>query len=192
MSLNTVGSAEDSVFFDAEDGGLEFVDFDGQENSRPDNSDDSESDEEEAEAREAARSIARTPLDHASSIPADSKEDPAEPKTPTATRRTGLAIEVPDRPQLGSVLSNVSSASTVSLRSPGGEPLTPMRKVNIVRRTRLPAPTSGEQMSLFTMLKRNIGKVRFRLIDGLHIFVDLNMLASSGSSHRCVSCHVCS
>lgn len=177
MSLNTVGSAGDSVFFDAEDGGLEFIDFDGQDNSRQYDSD-SGSDGDEAEARAAAHSIAHASLQGASTR--TSKDDTEntedayggedqtvdEPPSPSTPKHTApvLSIEVPpSRPKLGSVLSNVSSSSTVSLRSPGGGPPTPIRKATVVRRTRLPAPTAGEQMSLFTMLKRNIGKVRVQL-----------------------------
>lgn len=198
MSVNTVGSASDSVFYDAEDGGLEFVDFDGQTTNRQSDSG-SDSDDDETEAREAARSIANASLSNStSSKPADDTEDGyggedqtfEEAKTPIPEQHTtpALSIHVPlDRPKLGSVLSNVSSSSTVSLRSP--EPATPVRKTTVVRRTRLPAPTAGEQMSLFTMLKRNIGKVRSLLANVMTIYAMLT-LRSPGSVNCRIPCHV--
>lgn len=151
LSVNTVASAEDSVFFDAEDGGLEFIDIDDQTRDDQD-SDDSDS---EDSAREAARTIGRASISQSRG----SGEDREGAKTPEAQRPSGLSVHVTPRPELGSVLSNVSSSSTVSLGPHSvDEPQTPIGKTIVVRRKQLPAPTSGEQVSLFTMLKRNIGK----------------------------------
>lgn len=167
MSLHTVGSSGDSIFFDAEDGGLEFVDMD-----RTMTSTQSDSDEDpcEDEARIAAQAIASATISGEYSE-IDGEQDGT--KTPVKSRHLELSLDMSEVPKSGSMISQVSSSSTVSIRLPSTELQTPVRRTAVVRRTRLPAPTSGEQLSLFTMLKRNIGKVFcFRLVQQL--FCDLD------------------
>ena len=158
MSLHTVGSAGDSIFFDAEDGGLEFVDMDRTMTSTRSDSDQDE-DEDEDETGVAAHVIVSVTAD-GELFDVDGESD--DIKTPATSRPPEHALDVSETSILGSSISQVSSSSTVSIKLPSLALATFVTKTALVRRTRLPAPTSGEQLSLFTMLKRNIGKVRRR------------------------------
>lgn len=51
---------------------------------------------------------------------------------------------------------------TPAQTQPAGESGLVQPQTAVVRRTRLPAPTSGEEGSLFSVLKKNVGKVRCR------------------------------
>ncbi|KAF8321283.1 hypothetical protein DL93DRAFT_2107033 [Clavulina sp. PMI_390] len=190
MSLNTVGSGGDSIFFDAEDGGLEFIDIDGDEEGsedsvrtdaqrsthaptiildkttpRPSLGPSSE-EPDEITIPDEAHHEDDLPTPISGQHPQSQEARPSSASMTSSTSSSSASTGSPDpgtRPTLGSVLSNVSSSSTVSMHSSipehGSTPATaPPGKAVVVRRTALPAPTSGEQMSLFTMLKRNIGK----------------------------------
>jgi hypothetical protein len=159
MSLHTVGSAGDSIFFDAEDGGLEFVDMDRTMTSTQSDSDE---DEDEDETRGAARVIVSVTAD-GELFDVDGESD--DIKTPVTSRHPEHALDVSETSILGSSISQMSSSSTVSITLPSLSLATPVTKPAVMRRTRLPAPTSGEQLSLFTMLKRNIGKVRLEMFN---------------------------
>jgi len=154
MSLHTVGSAGDSIFFDAEDDGLEFVDMDRTMRSTQSDSDE---DEDEDEPRVASHVIVSVTAG-GELFDVDGESD--DIKTPVTSRPPEHTLDVSETSILDSSISQVSSSSTVSITLPSLALATLVTKTALVRRTRLPAPTSGEQLSLFTMLKRNIGKVR--------------------------------
>ena len=63
-----------------------------------------------------------------------------------------------ERPTLTVNASQISSASSVTLASEP-TPTATGPSTAVKRRTQLPAPTSGDEISLFTVLKRNVGKV---------------------------------
>lgn len=179
MSLHTVGSTGDSIFFDAEDGGLEFVDMDRTMTSTQSDSDDEEFDDE---ARAAAQFITGAAISVEHGI-VDGERGGAS--TPVNTRPPELALDTSEMSKLCSSISQVSSSSTVSIRLPSLEVATPVAKTAVVRRARLPTPTSGEQLSLFTMLKRNIGKVSSKInLRSSHIIACL-----AGSLYCRVPCY---
>lgn len=172
LSLSTLGSVgasgEGSVWFDADDGGdggLEFIDADaGDEDSDLDG--DSDYGDAVANVRESPK-VAEEQDAEEPTTPTPRVASPQMFLTPDSSptpphRISSSSSLTPERPKLASVLSDVSSSSTISLGPTPSPPPTEKERrkgsVSFVRRTRLPAPTSGEQMSLFTMLKRNIGK----------------------------------
>ena len=138
-SLATLSSAHttgDSVWYDAEEG-IEFVSMDETQGSENDR-DESSGDEDDDDCNET---IIQGFVDSAMSDLA----------TPRASLDWGL-----ERPPRRPYISGVSSYSIIPVR---------ITEKSIVRRTQLPAPMSGEQLSLFTVLKRNVGKVRRSRLD---------------------------
>lgn len=141
-SLATIGSGGSSaIWYDAPEEGLEFFSVDGDEDADQNESAYPSDDEED----DGARMHHKSRLVDLDAAALDASISTAPSSTVSPYSETG---------SFEPTQSTVSNASSISIpRAP-----TPTQH-QVIRRTHLPAPTSGNEISLFSVLKKNVGKV---------------------------------
>jgi hypothetical protein len=81
--------------------------------------------------------------------------------------------------------SQISNASSVTAFSPPAD--AKQNPAGVIRRTHLPSPTSGDEISLFTVLKRNVGKVPASFSKSFHPFFCSCLSTIQADSHDRIS-----
>jgi hypothetical protein len=153
-------SENDTVFHDAADDDLVFVDLDlinnGQDtevemagnldssSGNDSDSDCSSSSPEEEEDPSKIEIVNRAPLDDAPTPRQTHRQDPS------SSSSIEYSHKLNQRPDLS---SRNSSASSLHLSA----------NLVVRRRTVLPSPVCGDEFSIFSMLKKNVGKVSERI-----------------------------